>query len=175
VVEESDGDLMGDGVNIAARLEGVAKPGAICLSEQAYWQVKGRLDLRVTDLGATQLKNIAEPIHVYSLEVGQQAPAAAAPSAAPVDHPVPPAAPPDHQAAIKRIRAKRAFEHHATVYVAVNLFLIAVWALTGRGGDFWPIWPILGWGVGLGVHYWTVFFRRPTSEDEIRREMQKGP
>jgi class 3 adenylate cyclase len=42
VVEETDGDLMGDGVNIAARLEGVAMPGAICLSEQAYWQVKGR-------------------------------------------------------------------------------------------------------------------------------------
>ena len=40
VVEESDGDLMGDGVNIAARLEGIAEPGAICLSEQAYWQVK---------------------------------------------------------------------------------------------------------------------------------------
>src|SRR6516164_8444823 len=55
VVEESDGDLMGDGVNIAARLEGVAKPGAICLSEQAYWQVKGRLDLTVPDLGLTQL------------------------------------------------------------------------------------------------------------------------
>src|SRR5580698_4837773 len=70
VVEESDGDLMGDGVNIAARLEGIAKPGAICLSEQAYWQVKGRLDLPVTDLGPTQLKNIAEPIRVYSLEVG---------------------------------------------------------------------------------------------------------
>jgi class 3 adenylate cyclase len=71
VAEESDGDLMGDGINIAARLEGVAKPGAICLSEQAYWQVKGRLDLKVTDLGATHLKNIVEPIHVYSLEVGQ--------------------------------------------------------------------------------------------------------
>jgi adenylate cyclase len=81
VVEESDGDLMGDGVNIAARLEGVAKPGAICLSEQAYWQVKGRLDLKVSDLGATQLKNIAEPIHVYSLEVGQPAqPKAAKPA-----------------------------------------------------------------------------------------------
>ena len=73
VVEEADGDLMGDGVNIAARLEGVAKPGAICLSEQAYWQVKGRLDFKVTDLGQTQLKNIAEPIHVYSLEVGKAA------------------------------------------------------------------------------------------------------
>ena len=70
VVEESDGDLMGDGVNIAARLQGVAKPGGICLSEQAYWQVKGRLDLTVLDLGPTQLKNIAEPIRVYSLEVG---------------------------------------------------------------------------------------------------------
>jgi adenylate cyclase len=79
VVEESDGDLMGDGVNIAARLEGVARPGAICLSEQAYWQVKGRLDLKVTDLGATQLKNITEPIHVYSLEVGQPADARPAP------------------------------------------------------------------------------------------------
>jgi adenylate cyclase len=45
VVEESDGDLMGDGVNIAARLEGVAKPGSICLSEQAYWQVKVRISM----------------------------------------------------------------------------------------------------------------------------------
>jgi adenylate cyclase len=70
VVEESDGDLMGDGVNIAARLEGIASPGAICLSEDAYRQVKARLDLAVSDLGQTQLKNIAEPIRVYSLQVG---------------------------------------------------------------------------------------------------------
>src|SRR6476659_2546366 len=70
VIEERDGDLMGDGVNIAARLEGIAKPGAICLSEQAYWQVKSRLDLAVNDLGTTKLKNITEPVRVYSLEVG---------------------------------------------------------------------------------------------------------
>src|SRR5208282_1594096 len=73
VVEEADGDLMGDGVNIAARLEGICAPGAICLSEDAYRQVKGRLDLKVTDLGPTQLKNIAEPIRVYSFEVGRTA------------------------------------------------------------------------------------------------------
>src|SRR5712671_154472 len=60
VVEESDGDLMGDGVNIAARLEGVAAPGAICLSEDAYRQVKSRLDLSVRDLGETKLKNISD-------------------------------------------------------------------------------------------------------------------
>ena len=70
VVEESDGDLMGDGVNIAARLEGVAAPGAICLSEDAYRQVRARLDLAVSDLGETKLKNIAEPMRVYSLQVG---------------------------------------------------------------------------------------------------------
>ncbi len=79
VVEESDGDLMGDGVNIAARLEGIAKPGAICLSEDAYRQVKSRLDLAVSDLGEVQLKNIAEPVRVYSLQVG--VPAQAKPAA----------------------------------------------------------------------------------------------
>jgi len=75
VVEESDGDLMGDGVNIAARLEGICAPGSICLSEDAYRQVKARLDLAVTDLGQTQLKNIAESIRVYSLQVGAASPA----------------------------------------------------------------------------------------------------
>jgi TolB-like protein len=83
VVEESDGDLMGDSVNIAARLEGIAKPGAICLSEDAYRQVKARLDLVVTDLGEQNLKNIADPIRAYSLEVGKPAQAkteSAAPS-----------------------------------------------------------------------------------------------
>ncbi len=75
VVEESDGDLMGDGVNIAARLEAIAKPGTIWLSEDAYRQVRARLDLTVNDLGPTQLKNIAEPVRVYALEVGRAAPA----------------------------------------------------------------------------------------------------
>jgi TolB-like protein len=64
---------MGDGVNIAARMEGICKPGAICRSEDAYRQVKGRVALEVTDLGSTELKNIAEPIRVYSLDVGQAA------------------------------------------------------------------------------------------------------
>ena len=71
VVEEADGDLMGDGVNIAARLQGVAKPGGICISDDAFRQVKSRLDLKVSDLGPVPLKNIAEPMRAYSLEVGQ--------------------------------------------------------------------------------------------------------
>jgi TolB-like protein/class 3 adenylate cyclase len=83
VVEENDGDLMGNCVNIAARLESICEPGAICLSEGACRQVRGRLDLAVTDLGPTQLKNIAEPIRVFSLQVGAPAATKSAPAPAP--------------------------------------------------------------------------------------------
>ena len=64
VVEEENGDLMGEGVNIAARLEGIAEPGTVLLSEDAYRQVRSRLDLIVQDLGEVQLKNIAERVRV---------------------------------------------------------------------------------------------------------------
>jgi class 3 adenylate cyclase len=93
VVEESDGDLMGDSVNIAARLEGIAKPGAICLSEDAYRQVKARLDLAISDLGATQLKNIVEPIRVYSIEVGVSAQQKSQAESMPLKHAERPALP----------------------------------------------------------------------------------
>jgi adenylate cyclase len=90
VVEEADGDLMGDGVNIAARLEGIAKPGAVCLSEDAYRQVRARFDLAISDMGPAQLKNIAEPVRVYSLAVGVPAQAAPAAPAKPAPE-IPPA------------------------------------------------------------------------------------
>ncbi|MER9141824.1 tetratricopeptide repeat protein [Mesorhizobium sp. M0871] len=84
VVQENDGDLMGDGINIAARLEGICEPGNICLSEQAYWQVKSRLDIAISDRGAVQLKNITEPVRVYSLHVGVPSKAKPAPPAEPL-------------------------------------------------------------------------------------------
>jgi TolB-like protein/class 3 adenylate cyclase len=83
VVEESDGDLMGDGVNIAARLEGVAAPGGICLSEDAYRQVRDRLKEEFVDLGDRALKNIARPVRVYSVKTGSGAPAPAPQGPAP--------------------------------------------------------------------------------------------
>ena len=76
---EGSGDLMGDGVNIAARLEGICEPGRICLSRAAYEQVKGKLDFTVRDLGEQNLKNIAQPVRVHSLDVGR--PAQAKPAA----------------------------------------------------------------------------------------------
>jgi adenylate cyclase len=71
VVEESDGDLIGDGVNIAARLEGIAEPGGICLSEDAYRQVRDKLKEEFIDLGDQKLKNIARPLRAYRLRSGQ--------------------------------------------------------------------------------------------------------
>ena len=70
LVEESDGDLMGDGVNIAARLEGIAEPGGICLSEDAYRQVRDRIKEAFIDLGEQQLKNIARPVRAYAVKSG---------------------------------------------------------------------------------------------------------
>ena len=67
VVEEADGDLMGDGVNIAARLEGIAEPGGICLSSAAYEQVRDKVYETFADLGERSLKNIRRPVRVFAV------------------------------------------------------------------------------------------------------------
>jgi class 3 adenylate cyclase len=72
VVVQSDGDVLGDTVNIAARLEGIAQPGGICLSEDAYRQIRNRLSARFQDLGEQQLKNIVHPLRVYAMQIGEQ-------------------------------------------------------------------------------------------------------
>ena len=85
VVEEADGDLMGDGVNIAARLESIAEPGGICLSEDAWRQVRDRVKETFVDRGEQALKNIARPVRVYALEAPPSGPGSApgpAPAAA---------------------------------------------------------------------------------------------
>src|SRR5689334_23846233 len=72
VVEESDGDLMGDGVNIAARLEGVCKVGGICVSEDVYRQVRDKIEVTFHDIGEQNLKNIPRPMRAYDLVTRQQ-------------------------------------------------------------------------------------------------------
>ena len=59
------GDIYGDGVNVAARLEGVAEPGGICVSGRVLEDTQGKLDLTFEDAGEQQLKNIARPVRVY--------------------------------------------------------------------------------------------------------------
>jgi TolB-like protein/tetratricopeptide (TPR) repeat protein len=76
VVVEEDGDLMGDGVNVAARLEALAEPGGICLSRAGYDQIRGKIDVAVRDLGEQRLKNIAEPVRVYRVSLDGEPPKA---------------------------------------------------------------------------------------------------
>ena len=77
------------------------------------------------------------------------------------------------EAAVKRLKAKRDFWTHVAVYVLVNGLLVVIWAVTSDRGSFWPMWPILGWGIGLGLNAWEVY-RKPISEEAIRQEMDKG-
>ena len=83
VIEKGD-DLLGDGVNVAARLESIAEPGGICVSSSVYDQIAGKLDLGFVNIGTQSLKNIQRPIQVYRVERGGlRAPVAIAPSATP--------------------------------------------------------------------------------------------
>jgi hypothetical protein len=76
------------------------------------------------------------------------------------------------EAALAQLRKKRDFRTHIFIYVLVNAMLVLIWAVTGAG-FFWPIFPILGWGIGVGANAWDVYARKPITEEEIRREAER--
>lgn len=73
-------------------------------------------------------------------------------------------------AAIKRLNDRRDFASNIVAYVVVNCALIAVWFFTGQG-YFWPAWILGFWGIGLVLHAWAIWGRRPITEEDVRREM----
>ena len=77
------------------------------------------------------------------------------------------------QAAVTRLRKKRDLQAHALSFVLVNLFLNAIWLLTTPGGFYWPMFPLLGWGIGLAFHVWDVYVSSNPTEDAIRAEMDR--
>ena len=74
-------------------------------------------------------------------------------------------------AARRRLLARRGLAQHVLAYVSVNLALVVVWAMTGAA-FFWPVYPILGWGIGLAFHVWDVYAPEPT-EDQVEAEMER--
>lgn len=80
--------------------------------------------------------------------------------------------PNDWEQARKRVTERRDFGGHLAAYVVINGFLILVWAITGAG-YFWPAWVLGGWGVGLVLHAWDVFLRRPVTDADIRAELDR--
>jgi hypothetical protein len=75
--------------------------------------------------------------------------------------------------ALTRLKKKRDFRSHLFIYVAVNAMLVVIWAITSDGGLFWPIFPMLGWGIGVAANAWDVYGRGPITEEEIRREAER--
>jgi hypothetical protein len=76
------------------------------------------------------------------------------------------------QEAIRSLKKKRDFRSHLVTYVLVNALLVVIWAVTS-GGFFWPIFPIVGWGIGVAFNAWDAHGRRPISEEQIRREQER--
>ncbi len=74
--------------------------------------------------------------------------------------------------AVSRLKKKRDFSTHVVIYIIVNAMLVGIWAVTGAG-FFWPIFPLLGWGIGVGANAWDVYGRKPITEDEVQRETER--
>ncbi len=74
--------------------------------------------------------------------------------------------------ATRRVQKRRDLGAHIVAYVVVNAMIVGIWAITG-GGYFWPAWVLLAWGVGLVLNVWDVYFRRPVTQHDIEREMER--
>lgn len=75
--------------------------------------------------------------------------------------------------AVRRLKKKRDLRGHLLVYVLVNTFLVVIWAMTsGTDGFFWPVFVMLGWGIGVVANIYDVYFAEEFGEEDIQREMQ---
>jgi hypothetical protein len=78
------------------------------------------------------------------------------------------------RAAVARLRKKRGLQAHLLAYLLVNLFLNGIWLVIGHGVFYWPIFPLLGWGIGLAFHVWDVYAPAVPTEAQIERELQRA-
>jgi hypothetical protein len=72
----------------------------------------------------------------------------------------------------QQLQTRRDFASHVFVYLVVNTAVVLIWAITGSG-YFWPAWLIGAWGIGLVMHGWDAFIRRPVTEDDVDKAMRK--
>jgi hypothetical protein len=75
--------------------------------------------------------------------------------------------------AIKRLKKRRDFHGHVLIYLMVNTFLVVIWAVTMPGGFFWPVFPIVGWGIAVVMNAWDVYFAQDFGEEDISREIER--
>jgi hypothetical protein len=75
--------------------------------------------------------------------------------------------------AVQRLKKRRDFHGHLLVYVLINAFLVVIWAFTGPHGFFWPMFPIVGWGIGVVMNAWDVYWRSEITEQDIQHEIER--
>jgi hypothetical protein len=75
--------------------------------------------------------------------------------------------------AIRRLKKRRDFSGHLLVYFLVNAFLVVIWAMADVHGFFWPVFPIVGWGIGVVMNAWEVYRNDEFDEEQIRLEMER--
>lgn len=138
-------DLYGDGVNIAARLESLAEPGGVCISGAVFEQVRKKLDFGFDFIGTREIKNIADPVAAYRIQVEGSAPAKSA--TAPAQQSAPQSAPVQDEAL--RIRKWRQTAWRAAVLCG---FLLIINLVTSPR-SLWFFWPLLGFSMLLLVRY----------------------
>jgi class 3 adenylate cyclase len=171
----ADGDrIYGDGVNIAARLEGLAEPGGICISRTAYDQIEDKLPFGYEYLGEKSVKNIGRPVPAYKvlLEpeeskgfVREDREPDRTEAAEPAEDV------PAQEVSERYDRRKAGFWGHLRVFIGVIGFLFVIDLITGDG--WWFYWPALPWGLGLFFHWSSAYgFPRRRSPASIRRRRQ---
>ena len=74
--------------------------------------------------------------------------------------------------AIKRLKKRHDFHAHVLIYLLVNTFLVVIWWMTSPEGFFWPVFPIIGWGIGVAMNAWDVYVSDDISEEDIDREIR---
>jgi len=75
--------------------------------------------------------------------------------------------------AMEQLKKRRDFRGHVLIYVLVNAFLVAIWAMTGPHGFFWPVFVIGGWGIGVVMNAWDVYWRPGITEEDIQHEIER--
>ena len=75
--------------------------------------------------------------------------------------------------AVQRLKKRRDFHAHLLVYALVNGFVVAIWAITGSAGFFWPVFVMAAWGIGLVMNAWDVYWRPEITEQDIQHEMER--
>ncbi len=149
------GQLFGDGVNIAARLESLSDAGGICISRTAFDQIEDKLPLGYEYLGEQEAKNMAKPLRAYKVNIWQEASVTGRikerfskrkHKKTKHHHHIKEAEPE------KPMKFSKFYRSHLRAYLGIIIFLFIINMLTGPG-YLWFIWPALGWGMVLFLHW----------------------